>query len=122
MDASLGLVPVKLIQLFVDPCYLSLCSISDYSTGGGAGTNKDFWSLPLAVQLPALVLLPLCLGGVAYLFVRALQPAQRQEYERRKLDGERQAPEVLVRSGAPARAVVGDRAEREVARINEELD
>ena len=70
---SLGLVPVKLVQLFVDPCYLSLCSISDYSTGGGAGTNKDFWSLPLAVQLPALVLLPLCLGGVAYLFVRALR-------------------------------------------------
>ena len=32
---------MKLIELFVDPCYLSLCSISDYSTGGGAGTNKD---------------------------------------------------------------------------------
>jgi len=70
---SLGLVPVKLVQLFVDPCYLSLCSISDYGTGGGAGTNKDFWSLPLAVQLPALVLLPLCLAGVAYLYVRTFR-------------------------------------------------
>jgi hypothetical protein len=68
---SLGLVPTKLVQLFVDPCYLSLCSISNYATGGGEGTNKDLWSLPLAVQLPALVLLPLCVGGVAYLFVRA---------------------------------------------------
>jgi hypothetical protein len=68
---SLGLVPTKLVQLFVDPCYLSLCSISNYSTGGGAGTNKDFWSLPLVVQLPALVLLPFCVGGVAYLFIRA---------------------------------------------------
>ena len=70
---SLGLVPTKLVQLFVDPCYLSLCSISNYSTGGGAGTNKDFWSLPLVVQLPALVLLPLCVGGVAYLSVRAVR-------------------------------------------------
>jgi hypothetical protein len=67
---SLGLVPTKLVQLFVDPCYLSLCSISNYSTGGGAGTNKDFWSLPLVVQLPALVLLPVCIGAVVYLFVR----------------------------------------------------
>src|SRR5262245_30064126 len=68
---SLGLVPTKLVQLFVDPCYLSLCSISNYSTGGGAGTNKDFWSLPLVIQLPALALLPLCVGAVAYLFIRA---------------------------------------------------
>ena len=30
---SLGLVPVKLVQLFVDPCYLSLCRISDYRDG-----------------------------------------------------------------------------------------
>jgi hypothetical protein len=70
---SLGLVPTKLVQLFVDPCYLSLCSISNYSTGGGAGTNKDFWSLPLVVQLPALLLLPLCVAGVAYLVVRAVR-------------------------------------------------
>jgi hypothetical protein len=70
---TLGLVPVKLVQLFVDPCYLSLCSISDYSTGGGNGTNKDFWSLPLAVQLPALVLLPLCIAAVAYLALRAIR-------------------------------------------------
>ena len=63
-DAQPRLVPTKLVQLFVDPCYLSLCSISNYSTGGGAGTNKDFWSLPLVVQLPALVLLPLCVAGL----------------------------------------------------------
>ena len=55
---SLALVPVKLVQLFIDPCYLSLCQVSDYDVEGGR--NLDLWSLPLAVQLPALVLLPLC--------------------------------------------------------------
>lgn len=67
---SLALVPAKLVQLFVDPCYLSLCSISDYETGGGDGSNLDLWSLPLAVQLPALILLPLCILGVVFLAVR----------------------------------------------------
>lgn len=67
---SLGLVPVKLVQLFVDPCYLSLCSISDYETGGGNGSNLDLWSLPLAVQLPALLLLPACVVAMAFLAVR----------------------------------------------------
>jgi hypothetical protein len=70
---SLALVPVKLVQLVLDPCYLSLCSVSDYPTGGGGGQNVDLWSLPLAVQLPALLLLPLCLVGVAVLLVRALR-------------------------------------------------
>jgi hypothetical protein len=70
---SLGFIPAKLLQLFVDPCYLSLCSVSDYPTGGGDGTNQDFWSLPLAVQLPALVLLPLCIAALAYLAVRAVR-------------------------------------------------
>lgn len=70
---SLGLVPVKLVQLFVDPCYLSLCETSDYPTGGGNGTNLDLWSLPLAVQLPALLLLPLCIVGVGLLAVRLVR-------------------------------------------------
>ncbi len=65
-------VPVKLVQLFVDPCFYSLCSISNYETQGGDGSNLDLWSLPLAVQLPALVLLPLCVIGVAALMVRAV--------------------------------------------------
>jgi hypothetical protein len=68
---SLGFVPVKLVQLFVEPCYLSLCEVSDYDVSGGGGQNVDLWSLPLAVQLPALVLLPLCVVGVAALVVRA---------------------------------------------------
>ena len=70
---SLALVPVKLVQLVVDPCYLSLCSVSDYETGGGGGQNVDLWSLPLAIQLPALLLLPLCVAGVGVLVVRALR-------------------------------------------------
>ncbi|MGH3128561.1 MAG: hypothetical protein ACRDPX_11625, partial [Gaiellaceae bacterium] len=67
---SLSLVPVKLVQLIVDPCYLSLCETSDYKTGGGGGQNVDLWSLPLAIQLPALLLLPLCIVGVGVLVVR----------------------------------------------------
>jgi hypothetical protein len=69
---SLALVPTKIVQLFFDPCYLSLCSISDYETGGGDGTNLDLWSLPLAVQLPMLLLLPLCLLAIGVLLVRAI--------------------------------------------------
>lgn len=70
---SLGLVPTKLIQLFFDPCYRSLCETSDYATGGGNGSNLDLWSLPLAVQLPALLLLPLCLAAIAVFFVRLVR-------------------------------------------------
>ena len=75
---SPSLLPQKLIQLFVDPCYDSLCSVSDYSGRAsasplltqGAG-NLRLWSLPLSIQLPSLVLLPLCLVVVAALVVRA---------------------------------------------------
>ena len=67
---SLATVPAKLVQLFVDPCFYSVCPISDYKTGGGDGSNLDLWSLPLAVQLPALVFLPLCVVGVGALLVR----------------------------------------------------
>jgi hypothetical protein len=70
---SLATVPVKLVQLFVDPCFYSVCSMSDYETGGGGGTNLDLWSLPLAVQLPALVLLPLCVVGVGAVLIRAVR-------------------------------------------------
>ena len=68
---SIALIPVKLVQLIVDPCYLSLCTTSDYETGGGGGQNVDLWSLPLAIQLPALLLLPLCIVGVGVLVVRS---------------------------------------------------
>jgi hypothetical protein len=72
---SFGLVPVKLVQLFVEPCYYSLCSISDYSVDAAAGIpgNVRLWSLPLLIQLPALALLPLCvlgLGGLVFWFAR----------------------------------------------------
>jgi hypothetical protein len=75
---SLSLLPQKLVQLFVDPCYDSLCSVSDYSGRAsasplltqGAG-NLRLWSLPLSIQLPSLVLLPLCLVAVVVLVLRA---------------------------------------------------
>ena len=75
---SLSLVPDKLVQLFVDPCYESLCAVSDYSGRAsaspllteGAG-NLRLWSLPLSIQLPSLVLLPACLVVVGVLLVLA---------------------------------------------------
>jgi hypothetical protein len=75
---SVSLVPAKLVQLFVDPCYDTLCSVSDYAGSatlppqltGDAG-NLRLWSLPLAVQLPSLVLLPLCLLVAGALTVMA---------------------------------------------------
>jgi hypothetical protein len=76
---SLSLVPAKLVQLFVEPCYYSLCSISDYAGGtrslppqlAEAAGNERLWRLPLAIQLPSLVLLPLCVLAVAGLVVWA---------------------------------------------------
>ncbi|HXG76309.1 MAG TPA: hypothetical protein VNJ53_07040 [Gaiellaceae bacterium] len=78
---SPGLVPVKLVQLFVEPCFYSLCSLSDYAGGveplpdrlEGAAGNERLWRLPLLVQLPALALLPLCLlacGGLLVWWAR----------------------------------------------------
>ncbi len=63
---SLSLIHVKLVQLFVEPCYDAICRFSDY-TGAVAGLspqaqveagNYRLWRLPLAIQLPSLVLLP----------------------------------------------------------------
>jgi hypothetical protein len=80
---SFSLVPAKLVQLFVEPCYDALCSLSDYAGGArplppellpsgveSAG-NERLWRLPLAIQLPSLVLLPLCLVAVAAMVVWA---------------------------------------------------
>ena len=82
---SFSLVPTKLVQLFVEPCYRSLCSLSDYAGGArplpadllpdgveSAG-NERLWRLPLAIQLPSLVLLPLCLVAVALIVVWAVR-------------------------------------------------
>jgi hypothetical protein len=75
---SLGLVPTKLVQLFVDPCFDSLCSVSDYSGQASQSPlltqeagNLRLWSLPLGVQLPSLLLIPVCLVVVGVLVVLA---------------------------------------------------
>jgi hypothetical protein len=82
---SFSLVPTKLVQLFVEPCYGSLCSLSDYSGGARAlpadllpsgvesGGNERLWRLPLAIQMPALVLLPLCALALAAIVVWAVR-------------------------------------------------
>jgi hypothetical protein len=88
---SFSLVPTKLVQLFVEPCYGALCSLSDYSGGArplppellpsgveSAG-NERLWRLPLAIQLPSLLLLPFCtlaLAGIVIWAVRHRGPAQ----------------------------------------------
>jgi len=89
---SLELIPVKLVQLFVEPCYYSMCSLADYAGGAsplppelaGAAGNERLWRLPLAVQLPALALLPLCVAAVLVLVVwlarnRAIGSAHARE-------------------------------------------
>ena len=63
-------VPLKIVQLFVDPCFYSLCSLHEY-----AGIRAA-WRQPLSVQLPALLLIPLCVVAVGLLVARA---ARRRE-------------------------------------------
>jgi hypothetical protein len=75
---SPSFVPTKLVQLFVEPCYYSMCSISDYAggaeTAGGRFADAEgselLWRLPIAVQLPSLILLPICVVVLAALVVR----------------------------------------------------
>jgi hypothetical protein len=76
---SISFVPTKLVQLFVEPCYYALCSVSDYAGGtrplppqlAEAAGNERLWRLPLAIQLPSLVLLPLSVFAVAGIVVWA---------------------------------------------------
>lgn len=60
---SIDLIPTKLVQLVVDPCYLALCGLVD--NGGVA-----FWREPLGLQLPALLLLPAVVVGMVWLAVQ----------------------------------------------------
>jgi hypothetical protein len=83
---SPSLVPTKLVQLFVEPCHYSMCSVSDYAGGASAsGQLADapggelLWRLPLAVQLPSLVLLPLCVVALTVLVVRAARHRRAEE-------------------------------------------
>jgi hypothetical protein len=84
---SPSFVPTKLVQLFVEPCYYSICSISDYAggaeTAGGqfadAKGSELLWRLPIAVQLPSLILLPICIVVLAVLVIRAAR--RRHEVE-----------------------------------------
>jgi hypothetical protein len=55
---------LKAVQVFLDPCFYSLCSLHEY-----AGIRAA-WRQPLLVQLPALLLVPLCVIAVGVLVVR----------------------------------------------------
>ena len=87
---SFGLVPEKLIQLFVEPCHYAMCSLADYAGGlrplppalADAAGNERLWRLPLAIQLPSLVLLPLCIlavGALVAWLVRHREVAAQRE-------------------------------------------
>ena len=56
---------LKVVQVFLDPCFYSLCSLSEY-----AGIRAA-WRQPLSIQLPALLLIPFCVVAVGLLVVRA---------------------------------------------------
>ena len=89
---SLGYIPEKLVQLFVEPCYYAMCSVADYAGGrealpsqlAGASGQERLWRLPLTVQLPSLVLLPFCLLGVCAIFIWAVR--HRRRVDRRARD------------------------------------
>jgi hypothetical protein len=90
---SLGFVPTKLVQLFYEPCYYSLCALSDYAGGAvelperlaEAAGNERLWRLPLAIQLPSLVLLPLCVLALAGALVWAVRHRERATPRLREL-------------------------------------
>jgi hypothetical protein len=70
---------LKVVQLFLDPCFYSLCSLHEY-----AGIRAA-WRQPLSVQLPALVLIPFCVVAVGVLVVRASRRRQYVTDEPRQL-------------------------------------
>lgn len=92
---SLSFVPVKLVQLFVEPCYYSMCSVSDYA-GGAPSARGQFadaegsellWRLPLAIQLPSLVLLPVCVVALAGVLVMAARHRRAADTRARSIQG-----------------------------------
>ncbi|MCW2606208.1 MAG: hypothetical protein JWO60_901 [Frankiales bacterium] len=56
-------VPVKLVQLFVDPCFHSLCGPQDQYLAQGLSPDgiAQYWRQPLLMQLPFLLLTVLVL-------------------------------------------------------------
>ena len=64
---SLEHVPVKLVQLGLDPCFYALCSFADY--GAGVPLRR----MPLAIQLPTLMLLPICVVAVGAALARLVR-------------------------------------------------
>ena len=71
--------PLKAVQLFLDPCFYSLCSLHEY-----AGIRAA-WRQPLSIQLPALLLIPLCVVAVGLLVVRASRRRERERAAPREL-------------------------------------
>ena len=76
----------------LDPCFDSLCSVSDYSGQASQSPllteeagNLRLWSLPLGVQLPSLLLIPVCLVVVGVLVVLAARGRDRLAAKAREL-------------------------------------
>ena len=91
---SPSLVPIKVVQLFVEPCFYASCRVADYVGGGEqelplpleeSSGQERLWRLPLAVQLPALVFLPVCILVVAGLVVWFVRHRERAAARAREL-------------------------------------
>lgn len=61
-------LPTRAAQLFLDPCYRSLCTVNQYSPKGYlADTLIEYWRQPLLMQLPFLASAVLLLVAVLVL-------------------------------------------------------
>lgn len=72
LSLSAGDVPVKLVQLFVDPCFHSLCGPTDGYLAQGLVPDgiAQYWRQPLLLQLPFLLLTVLVLALAAGALLR----------------------------------------------------
>ena len=77
---DLALVPIKVAQIFLDPCFYSLCELHEY-----AGI-REAWRQPLAVQLPC---------------PRPAAPVRRRARRSRRQGGAAQGARVGVGTRAP---------------------
>jgi len=67
-----GLLPTKFTQLFVDPCYQTICTVEMTPGGNVPAIGLDNWTLPLSLQLPVLVA-----AGLSIMLLLVSSPSAR---------------------------------------------
>lgn len=88
----LSLLPDRLVQLFIDPCYKTLCALVGYKTAPWPPTDFDYWALPLFAEMPAVVA---SLVGLAMIFALAPRAVARVPFS------------VLLAAGTAVGLIVG---------------